>query len=446
MVGLASFNEKTFFSARFNFFEGGKLVKRFLIMVGMATAAIMPAIVVRIMHLPMQPVVSTAVFGMAVLAAGFMLSWGAEAAESRISQGLILAIVALLTVLPEYAVDMYYAFQAGQHPESKYVHYAAANMTGANRLLIGLAWPVLGLLHWWRSRGKAILLADVNSIEVGFLLLASVYAFVIVLKNNIGLVDAVVLIALYSAYLWKISSLPKADEAEESGDNPEPAAALNSLGKTAQWMWMAGLAIVAGAVIFVSAEPFAESIVASGRLLGMDEFLLIQWLAPFASEAPAVVIAVLFVLSGRAAGALTTLISDKINQWTLLVGMLPLAMSLGAASLMQLPLDARQHEEFFLTAAQSLFGVSLLMRLRFSLISALMLGVLFTSQVLIAFFYQHEPTRAITSLTTIGWLYLILALGNFAMHAANLKKIIASVLQTAKPIPPSLSSFQKGGK
>jgi cation:H+ antiporter len=60
---------------------------------------------------------------------------------------------------------------------------------------------------------------------------------------------------------------------------------------------MGGLTIVAAIVILASAEPFAESMVASGRLIGIDEFLLIQWLAPLASEAPAVTIAVLFVLS-----------------------------------------------------------------------------------------------------------------------------------------------------
>lgn len=58
---------------------------------------------------------------------------GAEAAEKHISQGLIVAIVAMVTVMPEYAVDLYYAFRTGQAPESDYVHYAAANMTGANR-------------------------------------------------------------------------------------------------------------------------------------------------------------------------------------------------------------------------------------------------------------------------------------------------------------------------
>lgn len=411
-------------------------MNRFLCLVAIASAAMLPAILARAINWPLQPMLAAAVFGVAVLAAGFMLSWGAEAAESRISQGLILAIVALITVLPEYAVDMYYAFQAGQNPQSNYVHYAAANMTGANRLLIGLAWPVLGILHWWRTRERVITLASANAIEVGFLLLASVYAFVILLKNRIGWMDAIVLFALFGAYLWKVSRLPKADSSENAGEDLEPAAALGTLSQPAQWLWMMGLTVAAATVIFLSAEPFAESIVATGRLLGMDEFLLIQWLAPLASEAPAVLIAVLFVLSGRAVGGLTALISDKINQWTLLVGMLPLAMSVGAGTVVDLPLDARQHEEFFLTAAQSIFSVSLLIRLRFGLTAGITLLVLFMAQITIALVYQHDPARTISSLTALGWLYLILALGNFVIRASDARKVIRAIFRTDKALPP----------
>ncbi len=384
-------------------------MKRFLFLLAIALAAIVPAAVFRLGGFRPNPLLDTAVFGVAMLAAGFMLSWGAEAAEKRISQGLILALVALVTVLPEYAVDMYYAFQAGKAPQSNYVHYAAANMTGANRLLVGIAWPLMAILHWSRTRERGIKLATVNVVEIGFLLLASIYAFVIVLKNRIDLFDTFVLIAIFGAYLWMTGRMPKAETGLEADDEPGPAAALATLSPSRQWAWMGGLTVVAAAVILASAEPFAESIVASGRVLGIDEFLLIQWLAPLASEAPAVVIAVLFVLSGRAEGGLTTMISDKINQWTLLVGMLPIAMSVGAGALTALPLDARQHEEFFLTAAQSLFGVALLLRLRFSLVSALVLAALFSVQLAVAFIYRDDAARAIDSLTMLGWAYLVLA-------------------------------------
>lgn len=405
-------------------------MKRFLVLLAIALAAVVPAAVLRFSGWRPNPVVDMAVFGAAVLAAGFMLSWGAEAAEKRISQGLILAAVALVTVLPEYAVDMYYAYQAGKAPDSNYVHYAAANMTGANRLLVGIAWPLMAVLHWRRTRQRSIALATINMVEIGFLLLASLYAFVIVLKNRIDLIDTAVLFAMFSGYLWQAGRMPKLETGLEADDEPGPAAALATLAPAKQWTWMGGLAAVAGAVILASAEPFAESIVASGRVLGIDEFLLIQWLAPLASEAPAVVIAVLFVLSGRAEGGLTTMISDKINQWTLLVGMLPLAMSVGAGGLIALPLDARQHEEFFLTAAQSLFGVALLLRLRFSLRSAIALGSLFTVQLVIAFVYRNDPARAIDSLTMLGWLYLALAAIVFALGSPSAWRA-ALQLQTA---------------
>src|SRR6185437_8223383 len=51
------------------------------------------------------------------------------------------AVVAVIAVLPEYAVDLYFSYTAGHNPD--YVQYAAANMTGSNRLLLGLGWPVV---------------------------------------------------------------------------------------------------------------------------------------------------------------------------------------------------------------------------------------------------------------------------------------------------------------
>ncbi|MES2319145.1 MAG: sodium:proton exchanger [Pseudomonadota bacterium] len=381
-------------------------MKRFLAFVGIALLAVLPAVVLRMTGWRPGPLLVTAIFGVAVLSAGFMLSWGAEAAEKRISKGLILAVLALVAVLPEYAVDMYYAYQAGKAPESNYVHYAAANMTGANRLLVGVAWPLMALLHWARTRQRMIPLAQVNMVEIGFLLLASLYAFVIVLKDRIQLWDTVVLIGIYGAYLWQAGRMPKVRTELDEDDQPGPAAALGNLPPRRQWAWMGGLATVAAAVILISAEPFAESIVATGRLLNIDEFLLIQWLAPLASEAPAVMIAILFVTSGRAEGGLVTMISDKINQWTLLVAMLPLAMAIGAGGLIDMPLDARQHEEFFLTAAQSIFGVSLLLGLRFSVASAVVLFVLFAVQLVVAFVFRNDPARAIESLTAMAWLYV----------------------------------------
>ena len=404
-------------------------MRKFFLYVALAVAATLPGFYLRLSPLHVAPVLEAAIFFVAILGAGFLLSWGAEAAEEHVSQGLVIGVLALVTVLPEYAVDLYYTYQAGLHPGSAYAGFAAANMTGANRLLIGAGWPLIVGLYWWHSGKKAVALNWDNAAEIAYLALASLYSFVIVWKGRIGLVDCVVLVGIFAAYLWRLSKLPKADhdaaeEAEDNDDEVGPAAALATLPVRQQWLMMGVLTLVAVAVIVMAAEPFAESLLAAGRDLGVNQFLLVQWVAPFASEVPEVVLVVLFVLNNRPTAALGALVSDKINQWTLLVGMIPVVYAFGAGHLTGFPLDARQHEEFFLTAAQSLFAVALLLRLRLSLASAVALLALFVVQFGLAFVFQHNEARAIEVLTGMAWLYLALAAGLFFWNRQGLRQYL----------------------
>ena len=116
---------------------------RILSPVLVAILASLPGLAVRLVHSELSPPVLTLVCGVAILAASFILLWACDTAQKDISQTLALAVVALIAVLPEYAVDMYFTWQAGKFPQSDYPHYAIANMTGANRLLIGVAWSVI---------------------------------------------------------------------------------------------------------------------------------------------------------------------------------------------------------------------------------------------------------------------------------------------------------------
>ena len=389
-------------------------MRKFCLYVAIAIAATLPGLVMRVAGLHFAPPLDTLIFGIAILGAGFMLSWGAEAAEGHVSQGLAIAVLALVTVMPEYAIDIYYTFQAGRQPGSEYVQFAAANMTGANRLLIGMAWPLIVLLFWWRSGKRAVTLRWENSAEVSYLALASLYSFVITIKGRIDLFDTVVLAAIFAAYLWRVSKLPKDDD--DKDEEVGPAAVLAELPKARQYAIMAVLTAIAATVILAIAEPFAESLISTGEHLGLNKFLLIQWVGPLASEAPEIIICVLFTLSFKPTAALGALISDKINQWTLLVGFIPLFYSLGAGRVLAFPLDARQHEEFFLTAAQSLFAVALLLRLRLSLQSALVLLGLFGLQLGLAFAFHDNEARSIVALTAMAWLYLALAAVLFAWN------------------------------
>ncbi len=196
-------------------------LRKFGMYVALAVLATLPGLILRLSGTKINPLVDTLIAGAAILGAGFMLSWGAESAEEHVSQGLALAGLALVTVLPEYAVDIYYTYQAGLHPNSEYVGFAAANMTGSNRLLIGTAWPLVVILFWWRSGRRAVQLHWENSAEIVFLALASLYSFVITLKSRIDLFDFIILIGLFVAYLWRVSKTPRKIHAEDNDSGVE---------------------------------------------------------------------------------------------------------------------------------------------------------------------------------------------------------------------------------
>jgi cation:H+ antiporter len=59
------------------------------------------------------PVLTAALFAAAVVAAAFLLTWGTELAELDLGEGLALALLALIAVLPEYAVDVVFSWKAG---------------------------------------------------------------------------------------------------------------------------------------------------------------------------------------------------------------------------------------------------------------------------------------------------------------------------------------------
>jgi cation:H+ antiporter len=343
---------------------------------------ICPAVVVRVVGIHPSPVLGLITYGAAVVAASFLLAWAAEAAQVDVSGGLAVAVLGVIAVLPEYAVDLYYAYTAGHVPE--YTQYATANMTGSNRLLMGIGWPVVVLVSMLvarRATGRKLSTLDLdtsNRVEIGFLMIAGVVAFVIPATGRIHMVFGVALLVWFGFYLYKLTR-GEVEEPELVGT----AAALGALPDRARRIVVTALFVLAAVVIVACAKPFAEDLIDAGTQLGIDRFLLVQWLAPLASEAPEFIIAIIFAARGKGAIAIATLISSKVNQWTLLIGSLPVAFVLGGGGT-SLQLDGRQIEEIVLTAMQTVMGVALLLGLRFHRWAAWALLGLFIVQFPIA--------------------------------------------------------------
>ncbi len=369
---------------------------------------------VRWLHLQLAAPWDVVLPGLGIFGAAFLLSWGAELAELEIAQSLALAFLALMAVLPEYAVDMYLAWKAAHDPS--YTAYAAANMTGANRILIGLGWPVILLCYWWKTRQRTIYLEAEQRVELLTLVIATLYAFVIPLKRTFSLIDTLVLVGLFVVYMIQSS---KATHVVPELEGPPARVAV--FPRAWRRLITVALFVVPGCAIFLAAQPFADGLLRSARHLGVEEFVLIQWLAPLASEAPEFIVAILFALRRNPGAGFGALVSSKVNQWTLLVGMLPLVYAVSAGRLMPMHLDARQTEEIFLTVAQSLLGVVVLANWRFGLGEAVMLAALFLTQLFItttwirtayavgyivislAYLANRPYRRALIALLTTGW-------------------------------------------
>ncbi|MFB6234250.1 MAG: hypothetical protein ABEH81_07345 [Halopenitus sp.] len=160
--------------------------------------------------------------GVAVLGAAFILTWSAETAEADVPRAFALAVLAIIAVTPEYAVDALYAWEAGAAPGTAKSMAAAdlavANMTGANRILIGLGWAGIALYAVYRARqtenssvveregflSDAVELDPRISIELLFLGVATVYAFLIPVNGGIDAIDAIFLVGLYCTYIYVI--------------------------------------------------------------------------------------------------------------------------------------------------------------------------------------------------------------------------------------------------
>ncbi|UCG60469.1 MAG: sodium:calcium antiporter [Candidatus Zixiibacteriota bacterium] len=385
----------------------------YVILVLMFVAAV-PGALCGLWGVHLQPLVGALVFGIAIFAGAFILSWAAEAVQVDISESLAVAILALLAVLPEYAVDFVFTWKSAHDPSQ--AHYAIANMTGANRLLVGLGWPLILILYILVKKRKEIVLEETQRVEIFYLAMATIYSFTIPLKGQLNLIDTIILVTLFGMYTRRAAKLPT-EEPELVG----PAKIVANCNTAPRRVFTIILFLFSGTVIFFVAEPFAESLVASGAHIGIDEFLLVQWLAPIASESPEFIIAATWTIRGAAGSALKALISSKVNQWTLLVGTIPLVYAISGGFIKPFVLDDLQQHELILTAAQSLFAVGVLVNLKFRRGESLLLLALFLAQLIVA-----EIRLEVTVI------YLVLAVIVHILHRKDLIPALKTGLNIKK--------------
>ena len=409
-----------------------------------AVALGLPALIFRLGGVHISTEFEVAIFGLGILSAAFLISTGAEAAQHDIPAALAVALVAFIAVLPEYAVDLLLAWEAGKGIPGK-DELALANMTGANRLLLGVGWATVIFLFAWKRAGPRQLVASAArnvwrsvrrrpadptepvltlpggiGLDIGILAIATLYSFVIVAKGRIAIEDTIVLGLLFLWYVLRLTRSP-VEEPELQG----PAAAIGGL--PTAWRRTAVTFVIAysAAVIAMSAEPFVHGLEAIGRDLGIGEFFVIQWIAPLASESPEFFAALYLVWRGSAGLGINLLVSSKVNQWTLLIGSIPVAFMAAGGSIEGLISSDLQKAEVFITAAQSAFGVMLIIDRRLTARAGFVLLGLFLAQLITQFLFQDNNLPRII----FGLVYLALTALMVTQHWRSIPPVLREALR-----------------
>jgi cation:H+ antiporter len=348
-----------------------------------------------------------------ILGSAFIIAWGAEVAQFFMSQGLALAILAWLQILPEFAVEADIAWRQN-------VVNMTANFTGSIRLLVGLGWPMIfatAAFVQWRRGGNwlsDIELEEEHAVEVVGLLIPILYFLVVWWKASLSVWDGVLLTAIYLLYLFVVNRVPPKDheEAEELDYVPRKVMGLRPglRGATIAAMFVGG-----GVLLLAVTHPFVDSLMELALSVGISEYVFIQWVAPFLSEFPEFLSAFRWAKTvHHAPMALMNVASSNINQWTVLAGMIPVVYSFSLRRLAVVPFDGMHRHEILLTVLQSLLGMLLLVNMRFSWWeAAVMFGLWFVQFVVpgirVQVMYAYGVAMALGALE--------IALGRRGLHA-----------------------------
>ncbi|MBA3728667.1 MAG: hypothetical protein H0W94_05630 [Actinobacteria bacterium] len=308
----------------------------------------------------------------AVIGATLLIAWATEVAAFFMSRGMALAILAFLQVSPEFAVEAVLAKNAAQDPTQ--LQFVTANFTGSNRLLVGAALPIIFLIgrrvlsREGRWPGHLVIAAP-HAVEILALTVPSLYSFVWVLRGRLGLLDTVLLVAMFGAYLYLLSKLPPAEAEEVELLRGVPKRVMETGSRRFQRNFAIGAFLVGGAVLLFSAEPFVHGMQEIGRYLHVPPYLLLQWVAPLLSEFPEFFTVIYWSRQGRVPQAFMNIVAAKINQWTLLIAMIPLVFVITHLVRGQgdftIRFDYHQRIEILLTAMQGLFAAACLFKFRF---------------------------------------------------------------------------------
>jgi len=247
-------------------------------------------------------------------AAAALLSHGAEILAERYGANFTGSIVlALITTLPEYMFVIFASIKG---------HYdmAVGSAVGSCTLLITLGYGSVILLSTTRISRKPVRVVELSKhtqVDALYLLATALIAFALAYEGNgFDLKDAVILIALFFAYVAHVAKGALVFARSNAATQHSSKGLTKSI----------GFLLTGGVVIFFASGPFVDSMIRMATLLRVSPVTIAIILGPLASEMPEKITAYITVIrDGKLAEiSVCNFIGSKVNHNSLLLGTMPI--------------------------------------------------------------------------------------------------------------------------
>ncbi|MCL5963048.1 MAG: hypothetical protein M1411_01590 [Candidatus Thermoplasmatota archaeon] len=292
------------------------------------------------------------------------LAIGTELIEEHVPHGIALAILSFVEMLPELGVELSIVMMAVFDP--KFIIYISSNFTGANRILIGIGWPIIFFVLCLKNRSfvREVELDNVIAVYAIFLLTVNVLYFYIVFFHELNIFIGVIMIFIFLIFLYVQYRIKS--NGRDYDEYMKITKKIRERGGNGMLYVLPVVLIVGGGILlYISADPFVTELMAISSVLGISTYYFIQWVAPFITEFPELSTAALWSKNGKGSTPLAALVSSQFEQWSVMIGVIPIVYFIfdGGHSFF-IPLDNLQVTEVLLTVMQSLFSAVILLKMK----------------------------------------------------------------------------------
>ncbi len=292
------------------------------------------------------------------------LAIGTELIEEHVPHGIALAILSFVEMLPELGVELSIVMMAVFDP--KFIIYISSNFTGANRILIGIGWPIIFFVLCLKNRSfvREVELDNVIAVYAIFLLTVNVLYFYIVFFHELNIFIGVIMIFIFLIFLYVQYRIKS--NGRDYDEYMKITKKIRERGGNGMLYVLPVVLIVGGGILlYISEDPFVTELMAISSVLGISTYYFIQWVAPFITEFPELSTAALWSKNGKGSTPLAALVSSQFEQWSVMIGVIPIVYFIfDGGHPFFIPLDNLQVTEVLLTVMQSLFSAVILLKMK----------------------------------------------------------------------------------